>query len=94
MTPEIRIKSDVKKIDEKVYHVIEIADNGIGFEQQYAQKIFQMFARLHGKNEYSGTGVGLSIVQKVVENHNGMIRAEGEPGKGAKFTVYLPMPVS
>lgn len=90
-TPEITIKADVKKIDEKLYHVIEVADNGIGFEQQYAQKIFQMFARLHGKNEYSGTGVGLSIVQKVVENHNGMITAEGEPGIGSKFTVYLPM---
>jgi PAS domain S-box-containing protein len=91
VTPEITIKSDVKEINDKVYNVIEVADNGIGFEQQYAQKIFQMFARLHGKNEYSGTGVGLSIVQKVVENHNGMIRAEGEPGKGARFTVYFPV---
>jgi hypothetical protein len=91
VTPEISITADMMKIDEKFYHVIEVADNGIGFDQQFSQKIFQMFARLHGKSEYSGTGVGLSIVQKVVENHKGMIKAEGIPGKGATFTVYLPV---
>ena len=65
-------------------------DNGIGFEQQYAERIFGMFQRLHGKAEYSGSGVGLSIARKVVENHNGYIWADSEPGKGAAFNVLLP----
>ncbi|RYZ15458.1 MAG: hypothetical protein EOO16_27365, partial [Chitinophagaceae bacterium] len=73
------------------YHVLRVADNGIGFDNTYSEKIFQMFARLHGKNEYSGTGVGLSIVKKVVEHHYGFIRAQGTPGEGALFEVFLPM---
>ncbi|GAB4093054.1 hypothetical protein GCM10028786_19810 [Flaviaesturariibacter terrae] len=72
------------------YHVLRVADNGIGFDNMYQEKIFHMFARLHGKAEYSGTGVGLSIVKKVVENHRGFIRAEGTPGEGAVFEIYLP----
>jgi hypothetical protein len=73
------------------YHLIEISDNGIGFEQEYSDKIFKMFQRLHGKAEYSGTGVGLAIVRKVVENHKGYIRADSEPGIGASFKVLLPV---
>ncbi|MDB5196847.1 MAG: domain S-box-containing protein [Flaviaesturariibacter sp.] len=76
---------------EKAYHCIAVADNGIGFEQSNADRIFKMFQRLHGKAEYSGTGVGLSIVRKVVENHNGYITADGIPGEGATFRVYLPV---
>jgi light-regulated signal transduction histidine kinase (bacteriophytochrome) len=72
------------------YHVIEIADNGIGFEQKDAERIFQMFQRLHGTAEYKGTGVGLSIARKVVNNHEGYIIAESEPGIGSVFKVYLP----
>lgn len=71
------------------FHLIEVSDNGIGFEQQYAERIFGMFQRLHGKAEYAGTGVGLSIVRKVVENHNGYIWAEGKPGQGATFSLLL-----
>ena len=73
------------------YHTITIKDNGIGFDQDYAEKIFILFNRLHNKNEYSGTGIGLSICKKIVENHNGYITAKGDPGVGATFTIYLPI---
>ncbi len=72
------------------YHELKIADNGIGFEQQYTTKIFELFQRLHGKNEYSGTGIGLGIVKKIVSNHNGFIVAEGKPGIGSTFSIYIP----
>ena len=75
----------------KSYYRISVRDNGIGFEQQYADKIFQMFSRLHGRSEYSGSRVGLSIVKKVVENHNGLIQVHSAPGKGAEFEVLLPV---
>lgn len=72
------------------YYRITVADNGIGFEPQYARQIFDLFQRLHGKLEYSGTGIGLTICKKIVENHHGYIMAEGEPGAGAVFTFFLP----
>jgi signal transduction histidine kinase len=72
------------------FHQIDITDNGIGFEQKYAERIFQIFQRLHGQGEYRGTGVGLAIVQKVVEHHKGFITAQSEPGEGTTFTVLLP----
>jgi signal transduction histidine kinase len=75
----------------KQYHLFEVKDNGIGFEQEYAERIFNMFQRLHGKAEYSGTGIGLSIVRKVAENHNGFVIAKGEPDVGSTFNVYLPV---
>ena len=73
------------------FNVITVSDNGIGFEQGESKRIFQMFQRLHGQFEYEGTGVGLSIAEKVANNHGGQILAEGEPGKGASFHVYLPL---
>ncbi|HET7898645.1 MAG TPA: ATP-binding protein, partial [Flavisolibacter sp.] len=74
----------------KHFYLIEIKDNGIGFEQEYADKIFNVFTRLHGNSEYSGTGVGLAIVRKVVENHHGYIGVESTPGEGTIFRVLLP----
>jgi signal transduction histidine kinase len=74
----------------RTFQLITIKDNGIGFEQQHAEQIFQMFKRLHGKGTYTGSGVGLAIVKKVVENHNGYICAEGKPGEGATFSVLFP----
>jgi PAS domain S-box-containing protein len=75
---------------EKLFYQIELKDNGIGFEPQSAEKIFGMFQRLHGNNEFSGTGIGLAIAKKVVENHHCYIKAEGEEGKGATFRLLLP----
>jgi light-regulated signal transduction histidine kinase (bacteriophytochrome) len=72
------------------YYRIRVSDNGIGFDEQYRSRIFQVFQRLHSRSQYAGTGIGLAIVQKVVENHNGMISATSEPNAGATFSVYLP----
>lgn len=73
-----------------MYWHFRFEDNGIGFEQQYAGRIFELFQRLHGRMEYSGTGIGLAICKKIVQNHHGFISASGEPGAGARFDVYLP----
>jgi PAS domain S-box-containing protein len=76
--------------DSDRFHQITITDNGIGFEQDDAHRIFNVFTRLHGNAEYKGTGVGLSIAKKVIENHDGCIMAEGVPDQGACFNIYLP----
>ncbi len=73
------------------FYKISISDNGIGFEQKYAEKIFSLFYRLHKEKEYSGTGIGLSICKIIVENHKGFIFAEGVPNMGSTFTIYLPV---
>jgi signal transduction histidine kinase len=72
------------------YHNIYIRDNGIGFEQQYADQIFMIFKRLHSFDQVEGTGIGLSICKKIVEQHKGYISATGEPGQGATFIISLP----
>jgi PAS domain S-box-containing protein len=72
------------------YCHIRVADNGIGFDPAYKEKIFELFQRLHGMAEYMGTGIGLAIVKKIVENHNGIITATSQLGKGATFDIYLP----
>lgn len=75
--------------DDSTYHKIIFADNGIGFDQQYAEKIFTLFYRLHSNKDYSGTGIGLAICRIIVENHRGFIFAQGKPGAGSVFTIYL-----
>ena len=72
------------------FHLIEVKDNGIGFDQADAERIFNVFQRLHGNAEYKGTGIGLSIARKVVQNHHGYIWAESAPNKGSTFRVLLP----
>lgn len=72
------------------YHQIVIKDNGIGFDEEYLDKIFTIFQRLHGKSDYKGTGIGLAVCKKIVENHSGILTAKSEPGKGAQFYIFLP----
>lgn len=97
--PVINIASSVLTANEKkeyplnedlVYYKIAISDNGIGFEEEYSQKIFQVFQRLNGKSEYPGSGIGLAICKKIVEQHHGVIYAEGVLGKGATVFIILP----
>ena len=88
--PLIEISSTTAKINRRQYHVVNVRDNGIGFEQQYADKIFQLFTRLHAKDQYSGNGIGLSIVKKIAENHQGMVEAQSTLGEGTTFKVFFP----
>lgn len=100
--PQVHISSKVVKgkevrehlahgNEENDYYFIQIMDNGVGFEQKDAERIFNVFTRLHGNAEYRGSGIGLSIVRKVAENHKGWVWAEGRPGVGARFIVLLPV---
>ncbi|RYY89820.1 MAG: hypothetical protein EOO15_05010 [Chitinophagaceae bacterium] len=73
------------------WYLVEVRDNGIGLDMQYAGKIFQVFQRLHGRAEYEGSGIGLSIVQKVAARHGGVVRVASEPGNGAAFRLLLPV---
>jgi two-component system CheB/CheR fusion protein len=71
-------------------HVV-VADNGIGFEKEYQERIFSLFERLNNKDQYEGSGIGLSITRKIIERHHGRISAESTPGEGARFTISLPV---
>lgn len=73
------------------FSCVVVADNGIGFEQRYADKIFDIFKRLNSREQYAGTGVGLALCKKIMENHRGSIIAHSEPGKGTTFHLYFPL---
>lgn len=73
------------------YLELSIADNGIGFDDKYVDRIFNLFQRLHGRSEYAGTGIGLAICKKVVDNHGGYLSARSQPGQGATFLIYFPI---
>lgn len=88
IVPAPRTHPDI--IPGKTYCHISVSDNGIGFDEQYKDRIFQVFQRLHDKNTIAGTGIGLAIVKKIVENHNGIITVSSQPGNGARFSIYLP----
>jgi len=81
---------DKLKPDAKYCH-ISISDNGIGFDAKFNDRIFELFQRLNDKSDYKGTGIGLAIVKRIVENHNGYISANSEPNNGATFDIYLPI---
>ena len=80
---------DLSVSDSKYYKIV-VSDNGIGFKQEYAERIFMLFQRLETDSKYSGTGIGLAICKKIIENHNGFIKATSEPGLGTQFNIYLP----
>lgn len=87
----IEISSSILQLDQKEFAAITITDNGIGFEQEFAGKIFETFSRLNSKDQFEGTGLGLSLCKRIVERHSGFIEAFGEPGKCARFVTYLPL---
>lgn len=80
----------VPNLNGSAYIQLEFMDNGIGFVPEYSEKIFDIFQRLHGPQAYSGTGIGLALCKKIVDNHSGIIYATGQPGKGATITIILP----
>ncbi len=98
--PVVEIKSEILRGDtfdepqleqNKDYCKITVKDNGIGFDQQYSEKIFELFQRLHTRNEYQGTGIGLAVCKKIVEKHSGIIKVNSKQGDGTMFTIILPV---
>jgi signal transduction histidine kinase len=100
--PEVEIRDKIVKSSEILEEIgisltapeyirVSIVDNGIGFAKKYSEKIFNIFQRLHGRNEYEGTGIGLSICRKIVTNHKGIIKARSREKVGSEFIVIFPI---
>ncbi len=85
--PVVRIDSTTKGR----FAEISVSDNGIGFDPRYANRIFRVFERLHGRGEYPGTGIGLALCRKIAERHGGSVTVDSTPGEGSVFTVTLPL---
>jgi len=85
--PKIQLQSKVSG----THCVIQISDEGIGFDEKYLDRIFTIFQRLHGRHEYEGTGVGLAVCRRIIERHHGTITANSTPGKGSTFILNLPL---
>jgi two-component system, LuxR family, sensor kinase FixL len=90
-TPRVEIHGTTDEADADPVVRVEVRDNGIGFDEQYHDRIFQIFQRLHGKTEFEGTGIGLAICKKIIDRHDGRIYARSRPGEGATFIVELPL---
>ncbi|MEZ0539503.1 PAS domain-containing protein [Fibrella arboris] len=88
--PHIQIDCQQELVDGRIWYDISVSDNGIGFDPKYTDRIFQVFQRLHGKQTYAGTGVGLAICKRVVDSHGGTLTAHSQPGQGATFLIRLP----
>jgi len=86
--PSVKVTANADDSDQVQ---IRVADNGIGFDEEFKERIFQPFQRLHGQSKYEGSGIGLSICRKIVERHGGAIRTESQPGQGASFIITLPI---
>jgi len=84
-------KESKKQSSRPDYYHITYTDNGMGFDPQYSRRIFEVFQRLHNPEDYGGTGMGLAICKRIIENHNGTITATGKPNKGARFDIYIPV---
>jgi len=92
VVPKVAVRSEiVHSPDGRDFCRLTVSDNGIGFEEQYLDRIFEVFQRLHGRNEYEGTGIGLAICRRIVERHGGSITARSVPNEGATFIVMLPV---
>jgi PAS domain S-box-containing protein len=94
--PVVKIASETIEIPDtpQPWWRITVQDNGIGFDEKYRERIFQIFQRLHGRSEYEGTGIGLAICRKIVDRHGGSIEAQSSPGAGARFVITLPQQTS
>jgi light-regulated signal transduction histidine kinase (bacteriophytochrome) len=90
VAPVVTLSAEMVEVEGEEWCRLVIADNGIGFDNQYAERIFGVFERLHGREQFEGTGMGLAIVRRLVQRHGGTVTANGVLGEGATFTVMLP----